>query len=384
MIPPLHLHLPPVIEFGADAFEKLNDHAQGARRVFVLCDVPLLAYARRFADVAGKSGQVTLISSQVIPEPPIEALETVLAAARDFNPDAVLGIGGGSAMDMAKLIAVLVGGNQAVRDIIGIDKVKERKVRLMAAAATAGTGSEVTPIAVLTSTAEKLKKGVVSRHLVPDVAVIDPLLTRSVPPAITAATGVDALTHCIEAYTNKNAHPVVDDWAISGMRLILANLEPAVADGNNMAARTAMALGSLYGGLCLGPVNTAAVHAMAYPLGGEYKVPHGVANSVLLPFVMRFNTPACVEKYLRVAAIAGVAPGQSAEAMIQQGIRRIRDLSVRCGIPANLQKLGVPESALAPMAKACLSVKRLMDNNPRAIAYADALAIYQWAYQGLV
>src|SRR5262249_48336492 len=153
---------------------------------------------------------------------------------------------------------------------------------------TAGTGSEVSPNAILLDEADQLKKGVVSPYLVPDAAYVDPQLTRSVPPSVTAATGLDALTHCIEAYANKFAHPAVDLYALQGVGIIAQNLLRAVRNGGDMEARTELSLGSFYGGLCLGPVNTAAVHALAYPLGGQFHVAHGVSNAVLLPHVIRF------------------------------------------------------------------------------------------------
>ncbi len=177
---------------------------------------------------------------------------------------------------------------------------------------TAGTGAEVSPNAILLDEADELKKGVVSPHLVPDAAFVDPLLTISVPPAVTAATGLDALTHCIEAYANKFAHPIVDIYALQGIKLISANLVRAVRNGGDIEARAALSLGSLYGGLCLGPVNTAAVHALAYPLGGRFHIAHGVSNALLLPHVLRFNFSAAPERYAEISAALGVARNGSA------------------------------------------------------------------------
>jgi alcohol dehydrogenase class IV len=236
----------------------------------------------------------------------------------------------------------------------------------------------------LTDVKAQLKKGVVSPHIIPDVAIVDPSLTLSAPPAITASTGMDAMTHCIEAYTNRHSHPMVDAFALEGIRLIAENLETAVIDGANLGARSAMALGSMYGGLCLGPVNTAAVHALAYPLGGTYHVPHGVSNSMLLPFVMDFNLPSCSDKYAHVARLLGVTDDCASDELARRGIQRIGRLAAECGIPKSLKELDIPETALPSMAASAMEVKRLLDNNPRPVTATDAEAIFRAAYQGVV
>ena len=241
---------------------------------------------------------------------------------------------------------------------------------------TAGTGSEVSPNAILLDEADRLKKGVVSPHLVADMACVDPLLTVSVPASVTAGTGLDALVHCIEAYANKFAHPMVDLYALQGIRLIGANLLRAVKDGMDVEARANLALGSLYGGLCLGPVNTAAVHALAYPLGGEFKIAHGVSNAVLLPHVVQFNLVAATERYADIAVALGVSPGATPLETAQRGIARLTQLSRQCGLPGGLVDLGIPSTAIPQLAKAAMSVTRLLKNNPRVVTEEDALQIY--------
>jgi alcohol dehydrogenase class IV len=210
--------------------------------------------------------------------------------------------------------------------------------------------------------------------------VVDPLLTVSVPPAVTAATGLDALTHCIEAYANKFAHPVVDLYALEGVRLIAANLVQAVRNGADQQARAALALGSLFGGMCLGPVNTAGVHALAYPLGGQFHVPHGISNAVLLPHVIRFNLGAAPERYAALAYALGVEKDGPPLPVAERGADHLEILLGSCGIPTRLSELGVPRSALPQMAQAAMTVTRLLKNNPREITEADALEIYQTAY----
>jgi alcohol dehydrogenase class IV len=225
-----------------------------------------------------------------------------------------------------------------------------------------------------------LKKGVVSPFLVPDAAYIDPTLTVSMPPGVTASTGIDALTHCIEAYTNKFAHPAVDVYALEGIRRIAKSLPTAVRHGGDLDARESMCMGSLYGGLCLGPVNTAAVHALAYPLGGEFHIAHGLSNAVLLPFVMDFNLPACPERTAQVALALGVEAESDVMETARAGVDAVRRLSRECGTDLPLAKLGIPESAIPQLAQAALKVTRLTRNNPRELTLEAAEQIYREAY----
>ncbi len=208
-------------------------------------------------------------------------------------------------LDVAKLVAAFIDSDQKAEDCFGTGFIKKKGLWLACLPTTAGTGSEVSPNAILLDERDKLKKGIVSPYLLADAAYVDPKLTMTVPAKVTADTGMDALTHCIEAYTNKFAHPAADIYALQGIKLIAANLLRAVKDGSDVEAREALALGSLYGGLVLGPVNTAAVHALSYPLGGEFHIPHGLSNAILLPSVMKFNRPANLSKYAEVAIACG-------------------------------------------------------------------------------
>jgi alcohol dehydrogenase class IV len=245
---------------------------------------------------------------------------------------------------------------------------------------TAGTGAEVSPNAILLDETDELKKGVVSPHLVPEAAFVDPLLTLSVPAAVTAATGLDALTHCIEAYANKFAHPIVDLYALQGIKLISQNLTRAVRAGGDLEARAALALGSLYGGLCLGPVNTAAVHALAYPLGGRFHIAHGVANALLLPHVLRFNFSAAPERYAEISVALGVARNGSTLTTAEHGVDFLTQLSRDCGVPQKLSELNISRDAIPSLAKAALQVQRLLKNNLRPLTETDAAQIYTAAY----
>lgn len=356
----------------------------GLRRIFMVTSTQILRLVEPVAQALKDAGAVVEIYSEINIEPSVGTFEQALAAARGMQPDAVIGIGGGSPMDVAKLVAALHNSQQRILDVFGINLLETRQTYLACLPTTSGTGSEVSPNAILLHEAEQLKKGVVSPHLVPDAAYVDPVLTLTLPPSVTAATGVDALTHCIEAYANRFAHPMIDLYAMQGIRLIAASVVRAVESGDDLEARTNMSLGSLYGGLCLGPVNTGAVHALAYPLGGEFHIAHGVSNSVLLPHVLAFNLPAAPERYAEIALALGVqADDTAAEAVAetaQRGVEKIRELSRDCGIPSGLAEMDIPEEAIPGMAESAMKVTRLLRLNPREVILSDAEAIYRAAY----
>ena len=309
---PITILQPKKLAFGPGCASQCVDDllALDLRSIFIVTSTPILGLVEPIAQAFKDAGAVVEVYSEVNEEPSDSAFERALAAARGMQPDAVIGIGGGSPMDVAKLVAALHDNSrQTILDVFGINLLEGRRTYLACLPTTSGTGSEVSPNAIFLHEAEQLKKGVVSPHLVPDAAYVDPVLTLTLPPSVTAATGLDALTHCIEAYVNRFAHPMIDLYAMQGIRLVAASVVQAVDNGDDLEARTNMLLGSLYGGICLGPVNTGAVHALAYPLGGEFHIAHGVSNSVLLPHVMAFNLPAAPQRYAEVALAMGVEQG---------------------------------------------------------------------------
>jgi len=377
----LALMQPSRIVIGEQATETCVADAlrQGRRRIFVVTSPPLLTLVEPVAAAFRQAGAEVVIHDAIAAEPTVRMLDTALAAARSFHPDLVMGLGGGSALDAAKFVAALAHETRPVNEFFGPDKLPPRQVGLVCLPTTSGTGSEVSPNAILLDEADQLKKASISPYLVPDAAYLDPGLTRSMPPAITAATGMDALTHCIEAFANLNAHPAVDLYALEGIRLVGRHLRRAVAEGQDLVAREGMAMASLYGGLCLGPVNTAAVHALAYPLGGAFHVAHGVANAVMLPHVLAFNLPAMPERYARIAEALGAIPGRDAMETAERGIALLRDWSRLIGIPPGLASLGIPAGAIPALAASAMTVTRLLKNNPRPVMYEDALGIYRAA-----
>ncbi len=373
---------PPRVVFGngcaKDCAELFSQ--RGAKRVLLVTSKSVCPQIGFLVASLKKSGCEVVESKFIPPEPTLKFFESALTEARAAKIDSVLGIGGGSALDIAKLIAAFANSKQKIGEAFGVNLLQSRELFLACLPTTAGTGSEVSPIAVLLDEADELKKGVVSPHLVPDAAFIDPLLTISVPPAVTAATGLDALTHCIEAFANKFAHPVTDNFALRGIRLISENLLRAVQNGKDAEARAALSLGSFYGGLCLGPVNTAAVHALSYPLGGKFHVAHGVANALLLPHVSRFNFSAAPERYAEISVVLGIERNGSAVKTAEHGVEFLSQLSRDCGVPQKLSDLKIPRAAIPAMAKAAMQVQRLLKNNPRPVMEADAVKIYEAAY----
>lgn len=373
---------PQKIVFGTGCIETFTEDYKkmGLQRLMVLTAPPILPIIEEPLASLKAAGVSIEIFQNILAEPTVNDFKKILEAARQFKADSVVGIGGGSVLDVTKLVAAFLNSDQQVEDCFGTGFIKRKGLWFACLPTTAGTGSEVSPNAILLDERDHLKKGIVSPFLIADAAYVDPKLTWTVPAKVTADTGMDALTHCIEAYTNKFAHPSVDIYALQGIRLIAANLEKAVKNGKDVEAREALAFGSLYGGLCLGPVNTAAVHALSYPLGGEFHIPHGLSNAILLPSVMKFNMPANVKRHAEVAVALGCKPGKNDEETAQRGVEFIYRLAEAVGIPKKLTDLGIPQTAVPGMAKAAMQVQRLLKNNPREVTEQDARDIYNSLY----
>lgn len=377
------LQQPQKIVFGSGCINNFVEDFQklGFKRLFILTAPPIRPLIADMQQQLEQMGVAMEVFDQIVAEPTVTDFKNILMKAQTFQADSVIGVGGGSVLDITKLVATLFDGKQQVEDCFGIGFIKEKGLWFACMPTTAGTGSEVSPNAILLDERDKLKKGIVSPFLMADVAYADPKLTLTVPAKVTADTGMDALTHCIEAYTNKFAHPMVDMYALKGIELLAKNLLRAVKDGSDLEAREACALGSLYGGLCLGPVNTAAVHALSYPLGGEYHIPHGLSNAILLPSVMKFNRPANLKKYAEVAVAMGAPVGKNDDETAQNGVDFIYQLSEAVGIPSKLTDIGIPQEAVPHLAKAAMEVQRLLKNNPREVTEQDAIDIYNSLYE---
>jgi alcohol dehydrogenase class IV len=358
-------------------------HQLGVTRPLLVTDPGLMAIGLvpPVLTALEKANLSPLVFDQVREDPPEDTVQSATELARSGDVDGVIAVGGGSSMDVAKVVAVLLGGDQALTEIYGVGQVTGGRLPLILVPTTAGTGSEVTPVAVIT-TGETTKAGVSSPVLLPDVAVLDAALTLGLPPAITAMTGVDAMVHAIEAYTSRHKkNPLSDNLAVNALALLSRNIRTAVHEGGNQQARENMLLGACLAGQAFANAPVAAVHALAYPLGGHYHIPHGLSNSLVLPSVLEFNAPEASALYAELAEVVIGAPvAGSAEAKTAALIVAMRQLIEDVSLPATLQQAGVNESDLEMLATDAMLQQRLLVNNPRDVAYDDALSIYRASY----
>jgi alcohol dehydrogenase class IV len=373
------------ILFGSGAAEKIGQEAQilKAKKALIITDPGIIKSG--LLQTVEKPLQSVGISFAVFdgvePDPKIEVAEKGRELAKQEGIDLIIGLGGGSSLDIAKVTSILVTNPGKIDAFLGIDLIPNPGVPLILVPTTAGTGSEVTPIAILSDTREKLKKGVVSAYLFPEVAILDPKLTVGLPPSVTAFTGMDALTHAIESYTSLNATDVTDLLAFRAMELIAKNLRMAYAHGENLLVRSNMMEGSLLAGMSFANAGVAAVHAFAYPLGGEFHIAHGLSNALMLPYVMRYNIIGCPDKFAQMARAFGEPmEGRSELDAAEAAVKFVERLSDDLRVPRRLRAVGIPESAIPQMAESAMKVTRLLVNNPRKITLEDAVAIYKSAH----
>ncbi|RRS04715.1 iron-containing alcohol dehydrogenase [Aquabacterium soli] len=331
------------------------------------------------ASLAEHGWQVTVIDD-VVADPPEHIVLEATERARRAEAEVVLGLGGGSSMDVAKLIAALLPTEQPLKEMYGIGKITGTRLPLIQVPTTAGTGSEVTAVSIVT-TGETTKMGVVSPQLYADLAILDAELTIGLPSAITAATGIDAMVHAIEAYTTAHLkNPVSDMLAVKALHLLSRHLLRACNDGSDREAREAMLVGAMFAGQAFANAPVAAVHALAYPVGGIFHVAHGLSNSLVLPHVLRFNAPAASVLYAEIADVMVPGVTGSAEAKTHSLISALEDIAEATRIPRTLREVGVKEGDLARMASDAMLQTRLLGNNPRPVTETDALAIYTAAF----
>ncbi|MFE5470952.1 iron-containing alcohol dehydrogenase [Bacillus safensis] len=359
--------------------EKLDSLGlSGLTSIFILTQPSIVSigYADHIKRELAKKGIASEISTEIKPEPTEENIEDVFHTFLRGEHDAIIGIGGGSVLDAAKILAVLKTNDQPISALVGTNLVKKRGVPTILIPTTSGTGSEVTPNAIVTFPEKELKIGMVSPHLLPDLVILDPALTLNLPKSITAATGMDAFTHALESYISNKANPFSDMFALESMRLISGSIQEAYHHGDNMKARENMLVGAMYGGMALTSAGTAAVHAMAYPLGGKYKISHGVANSMLLPHVTAFNADHIIDRLEHVARAIGLAGAHTKQELAEHVIRQIEEWTADLHIPQQLKAFGVSKEDVPALAQAASEVKRLMDNNPKPMSVSDIEQVY--------
>ncbi len=344
-------------------------------RALGLCDPAIASLA--------ESGVAVTIFDDVAADPKLAILEAATEAARSAGATGIIGFGGGSSLDVAKLVALIAGSGESLDAAWGVGNAKGPRLPLVLVPTTAGTGSEVTPVSIIT-VGEEEKRGVSSALILPDIAVLDAELTLGLPPAITAATGVDAMVHAIEAYASKNANnnPLSKMLAREALRLLGANIEAVIAEPANVAARGAMLLGSMLAGQAFANSPVAAVHALAYPIGGTFHIPHGLSNALVLPHVLRFNAPDAAHLYAEIAADAfpALEREESTQGRCAAFVEELAALSKRLGLPPRLRDVGIGEEHLAKMAADAMKQQRLLVNNPRDVSESDALSIYRAAF----
>lgn len=378
---PFTFQTTPNVLFEAGASRKLPEIVGrfGAKRVLLVTDKGVRgAGLTQAAEAALAATGVSLdVYEDVVADPPSTVIEAAAKRARELGTDLVLSIGGGSALDTAKLVAYLAKSDEPLDAIYGVGLATGDRLPLILVPTTAGTGSEVTPISIVTTPTTE-KKGVVAPKLLPDWAVLDPELTLGLPSHVTAATGIDAMVHAIEAFTSKNKkNPISDQLAKQALALLSANIRTACTDGANLEARSGMLLGSMLAGMAFANAPVAAVHALAYPVGAIFHVPHGLSNALVLMGVMRFNLSHAEALYAELAPIfdpaaADLPPSEAAKRFVESLDAICRD----CKVPASLAEVGVARQDLERMASDAMKQTRLLVNNPREVTYDDAFAIY--------
>jgi len=368
--------LPGVNYYGQGAITNLSDELKEHRasKVFLVSDsgVASAGIVEKVSDLVKANGLVVIQYLDVKPEPTFKDLENCLEVFNSNKCDLIIGLGGGSPLDVAKGVSVLATNDSSILDYVGVNLIPKPGIPKVLIPTTSGTGAEVTKNAIFTDQKEKLKKGVVSKYLIPDVAIVDSELTLSVPPAVTAATGMDALTHAIESYTSPKATIQTDLYALRAIELISASLRRAVAFGSDKDAREKMALGSVFAGISLANAGVGAVHACAYPLGGKFGTGHGVTNALLLPYIMEYNLIGDMQKFANIARAMGeVTEMLSLREQAELACKAVLSLSRDIDIPQKLSELGVKKEDIPGLAEASMKVTRLMDNNPKKLTLEE-------------
>lgn len=369
---------------GQNSIEAIAEHLHligpKVKSALILTQPPIkgLGFLDKIADQLTNKGITVDVNMEIMPEPTVDNVKDVLEKTSNKEYDVLIGIGGGSVLDTTKIIAVLKTNSSSIEQLLAGDPIENPGIPTILIPTTSGTGSEVTPNAIVTVPEQELKIGIVSKYMLPKLVFVDPMLTLGLPKPITASTGMDAFIHSLESFISNKANPISDMFALESIRLISSSIEEAYKNGSSVEAREKMILGSLYGGMALTSAGTAAVHALAYPLGGKYKIPHGVSNSMLLPHVMKFNMDAITERLSQVAVAMGIkteglTTGQAAEKVVE----RIVELTNVLEIPQNLKEYGVKEENLEELAESALEVKRLLNNNPKELNLEDIKTIYR-------
>jgi alcohol dehydrogenase class IV len=372
-----------VVRHGPGAVATLDEEITklGGTRVGLLTDPGVVNAG--LCDRAVEGVKVDVFRFEEIePEPSYEQVGRCVEFLEEKDCDLVVAVGGGSVIDSAKMAALMMKNPGKVTDYYGKDRIPNRGLPVIAVPTTAGTGSEVSPACIFRDPEDQVKKGVRSDFIVPEVAILDPVLTLGLPKPLTASTGLDALTHAVEAYTSLNATMMSNIMAEESIRLIGQHIRTAYANGNDLSARYGMLMASFLAGVAFSVAGVAAVHAIAHTLGGIHHIPHGIANALLLPYVMEFNRIACREKFARIASLLGERVDDvTIDAGSLTAVECVRKLSKAVGISKRLRDLNIPEDSIDLVAERSVTKEaRLLVNNPREMGIGDAKEVLKMAY----
>ena len=377
------LKMPHAVYGGVNAMENITGiiQALGAKKVAMFTD-PGIEKTGLFAlpeEAVKASGAAYYVLDDLKPEPDYIAVQRLIDDFRREGADLIVACGGGSVMDAAKLASILVTDEYGVKELLDNPGMAKKCVPIVLIPTTAGTGAEVTPNAIVAVPEKELKVGIVNENMIADYVILDARMIKNLPRGIAAATGVDALAHCIECYTSNKANPLSDTFALHGLDLILNNIIPACDDPEAMDAKNAMQVAAFYGGLAITASGTTGVHALSYPLGGKYHIAHGVSNAMLLVPVMKFNEPVCRERFAECydRCARDGSNCTTAEEKSAWIIRKLDEIVRHLDIPTSLKPFGVPESDLETLVESGMQVKRLLVNNMREITPDDAREIYR-------
>lgn len=376
--------IPTVTLMGIGSHKELGRQIKtlGGKKPFICTDkgITKAGLTQQIVDlIKSDTGADSVVFDDTIPNPTDTNVHDALKVFKDNNCDMIISLGGGSSHDCAKGVGIVATNGGNIRDYEGIDKSSKAMPPFIAVNTTAGTASEMTRFCIITDTSRKVKMAIVDWRVTPNVAINDPLLMAGMPPSLTAATGMDALTHAVEAYVSTIATPVTDACALKAIELVSQNLRAAVANGKDMVARDRMAYAEYLAGMAFNNASLGHVHAMAHQLGGFYDLPHGVCNAILLPHVQRFNMIAKLSRYVDIAVAMGeVVDGLSDRQAAEKALEAIKTLSQDVGIPSGLKELGVKEQDLTIMAENAQKDACGL-TNPRCPSLADVVEIYRWA-----
>lgn len=383
MLNTYHLKTPHAVYGGENSIEKITEilHSSGAHKVALFTDKGIESCGLfSLPEAAVKAAAIPYEIFDNLPaEPSYMAVQSLIDTFKKSGADYIIACGGGSVMDAAKLASVLVTEAYGVKELLDAPGLARKCVPLLLIPTTAGTGAEVTPNAIVAVPERALKVGIVNDNMIADIVILDARMIRNLPRSIAAATGVDALAHCIECFTSNKANPFSDLYALEGLDLILNNIENACDDADAMEAKNRMQIAAYYGGLAITASGTTAVHALSYPLGGKYHIPHGVSNAILLAPVMRFNEPACRNRFVAIYDRcchdeSKLYTDAEKSAWVISTLERIVN---HLDIPTSLRAFGVPAEDLECLVQAGMEVQRLLVNNPRKVSAADARTLYQ-------